>query len=48
MVNEYIAWMLLSTATGEAATYLNKFDFFIFPFSNPDGKFSRAVTTYSF
>ncbi|KAH8825266.1 hypothetical protein DL96DRAFT_1612558 [Flagelloscypha sp. PMI_526] len=37
MVNEYIAWMLLSTATGESATYLNKFDFFIFPFSNPDG-----------
>lgn len=40
MANEYIAWNLLSkySTTTEIKGFVDKYDFYIFPVVNPDGK----------
>lgn len=40
-VVEYFAYNLLTNSnTAEVQDFLNKYDFFIFPVVNPDGKYS--------
>jgi len=39
MTNQYFSWYLLNNyASGLTKTYMDKYDFYIFPIVNPDGK----------